>query len=388
MNKTLLITAAVSIALLGVQSWRVHALKRELAQARPTAHEDTAHTQGVVSVEPTSDSLQESEAPSYSEGLSAPPVDTKTSTGNPVSAGPKATPINPRDAKAKPDAPIKKDAASASGSATANQLPAQLRKGMAQASKAFSDGDYETALRILEDAVREFPGEPQAYASLAKMYSDLGLIDDAIKTYRDWTDTKPDDARAFLGAAGLYEALGMNQEALDHLARYERLKEGAPDGYAAAASMYRRLGMPDQELRSLTKWVDAAPTSPQAYLALGEYYRRNGDPANALIQYQQATALAPGNVTAHTSLASAYQQLGQLPNAQAELLAAVSIHPGDTSLQMRLADLYRRGGDLGSAIATYQNVIQQEPNSANALQASQQIARLQQQLNPRPKQSG
>lgn len=388
MNRTLSIAVAVSIALLGVQSWRVHALKRELAEAKPTVHQETAHAQATVSMKPATPPLQEAEAPSYSKGLSAPTVDAKPSGVKPAPAETIAAPGNPRDDKAKPAAPLKKDAARASGTVAATQLPAKLRKGMAEASKAYSNGDYETALRLLENAVREFPGEPQAYASLAKMYSDLGLIDDAIKTYRDWTDTKPDDARAYLGAAGLYEALGMNQEALDQLAQYERLKEGAPDGYAAAASMYRRLGMPDQELRSLMGWVDAAPTSPQAYLALGEYYRRNGDPANALAHYQQATALAPGNVTAHTSLASAYQQLGQLPNAQAELLAAVSIHPGDTSLQMRLADLYRRGGDLGSAIATYQNVIQQEPNSANALRASQQIARLQQQLNPRPKQAG
>ncbi|NUM53358.1 MAG: tetratricopeptide repeat protein [Candidatus Hydrogenedentes bacterium] len=389
MSKGLIAVIAALALLLIVQTWRVHAIKQQLSQTQASVHKleqraqdertETLSSGPVSAFDPVGDvnldRTDKNVATTQADSATAEARGADGAVASETQRGAGTTALAQTQSHDKRAAPT-------------NQLPAKLRKSISQAASAFSDGDYETALKLLENAVKEFPQEAQAYATLAKMYNDLGMIDEAIKAYQDWTAARPDDAKAFLGAAGLYESLGMNDEALENLAQYERLKEGSPDSFAAAASMYRRLGMPEQELNALANWVDTAPASPQAHLALGEYYRRNADPASALTQYQLASTLAPGNVTAHSSMATAYQLLGQYDNAAAALTTAIALHPGDMALQMRLADVYRRGGDLNAAIATYQGVIHLEPNTPLALRASQQITRLQQQLTARAPKAG
>lgn len=378
MRNVLNATLALLAILLAVQTWRVHALSTEIAELRAegTAAKSSPGraARGVSGFVVTGDELDDT-SPAAVDGLSA-----MTRVGRDVAVS-SASASNRKPATAKrAEAPIKRDEESSAKPAAGAKVPVELRKAIVRASQAYADGDHATALKLLQQSLADYPAEPEAYAALAKLYHDLGMYDDAIQTYRDWTKAMPDNARAHLAQANLYEVLGMNDEALASLARYEELKEGAPDSYSAAASMYRRLGMPAEELSTLQRWVDAAPTSVQANLALAEYYRRSGDLPSALAQYQQTSALAPGNVTAHVNLAQVYQALGQHQNAQAELTTALSLHPGDTSIYLRLADSYRRTQDYASAIGAYQAIIDLEPGSPSAQRAAQQIARLERQL--------
>lgn len=376
MHNVLYATLALLAILLAVQTWRVHALSTEIVEIRTedtTAKSSPGHTaRDVAGSVVTGDELGDT-SPAAADGTSAVPRVDRDAAVSPAS---NRKPAVANRAEPSADGDAEHSAKPAAGA----KIPVELRRAIARASQAYADGDHATALKLLLQSLADYPAEPEAYAALAKLYHDLGMYDEAIQTYREWTKSMPDNARAHLAQANLYEVLGMNDEALSSLARYEELKEGAPDSYSAAASMYRRLGMPAEELNTLQRWVDAAPTSVQANLALAEYYRRSGDLPSALAQYQQTSALAPGNVTAHVNLAQVYQALGQHQNAQAELTTALSLHPGDTSIYLRLADSYRRTQNYGSAIGAYQAIIDLEPGSPLALRAAQQIARLERQL--------
>ncbi|HRK35058.1 MAG TPA: tetratricopeptide repeat protein [Candidatus Hydrogenedentes bacterium] len=385
MNKILSAVVVILIAITGIQQYRITSLKTEVStQSIKLATNLAASPAQSVPRQVSSDRDSESETAFESN-----PGEISTTSKLVARAGTKAVvPEGTGSTRGATDKTAAKKGAPKPEAVLQREAAIRVRKQVAEATKAYNDGDHETALRLLRDTMAENPGDPQAFSALAKLYRDLGMVDDAIRTYNDWTATRPEDAQAFLAQAALYEALGMNAESVQSLARYEEIKQGTPDSYSTAAAMYRRLGMPQEELTAILGWVDSAPTSPQAYLALGEYYRRAGDTSSALAQYQQASSIAPGNVGAHLSMATAYQQLGDHASAQAALHTALQLHPGDASIYLRLADSYRRSGDLSAAIGAYESVLAMEPNSNSAIRASQQIVRLQRQLTAQRKTTG
>lgn len=393
MNKTALILGGVLAVLLVVQTWRVHALQRSLETNRAALSKTTA-VDGILAS--GSSAVEQGSAAAVPDK----PVVLTEPAGEFAESGSEAlarlqTWGERRAAKNDRDGQNSSAAKNGEGSTTPSKQKKpeansarerdMTRDTIAKARRLALDGDYDSAITTMRQAVESQPANAQYYRELAKLYNDLGMLDEALQVYQDWASARPEDAQAYYSLASMYDAMGMNEEALSYLRRYEEANAGSPDGYASIASLYRRLGMPDEEYGALAAWVDAAPNSSAAALALADYYRRSGNYSAATPQYQQAIAMAPGNVSAHVNLALAYQQMGQHQAAQGQLLYALDLHPGDASIWMRLGESYRRSGDMGAALSAYQTVLGLEPSSAFALRAGQQIVRIQRQMSQQPK---
>lgn len=78
---------------------------------------------------------------------------------------------------------------------------------------AFKEGDFEAAVRILEEASREYPGSYEAYVYLGAAYAQQGRHNLSIGALKRACDITPDSPRVHYNLGQAYEAAGVPMEA-------------------------------------------------------------------------------------------------------------------------------------------------------------------------------
>lgn len=90
--------------------------------------------------------------------------------------------------------------------------------------KLYISGDYGSAIRKFEEAVKIDPNINAAYINMASAYLDSGRVDEAIPLYHIGIQKSPQHSKlAHKGLAEAYKIKGLKKEALEHLAIYERM---------------------------------------------------------------------------------------------------------------------------------------------------------------------
>lgn len=90
--------------------------------------------------------------------------------------------------------------------------------------KLYSSGDYGSAIRKFEEAVKIDPNIHAAYINMASAYLDSSRVDEAIPLYHIGIQKSPQHSKlAHKGLAEAYKIKGLKKEALEHLTIYERM---------------------------------------------------------------------------------------------------------------------------------------------------------------------
>jgi len=409
MSKFNMAVTAALVGLLGIQTYRVHGLRRQAAltghtEAGQDARQGTQQAQPDLEGLPGSPTGRPASSPGGSEkpgaGLpgSGPSEESGQEEGEdpwddgqalnrlPVSGDFWDALLNGEtDAASGSSGKDKKGGAGAKGKGSKNALSQEAQRFLQQARDATERGEYGTAVELLQECLEADPTVGRAYQTLAGIYRMLGQTDDQMQAYGDWIAQCPNDEQAYYQLACTYESLGMNDEALDNLRIFERLSADDMNAYSRAASLYRRLDMRDAEGAVLEDWARKAPDSPVVHRTLAQYYSRTNNRQQALNEYQRVVELTPDNAMAHRSLASAYQQLRLYDAAQAELVTAMNLRPEDIGVRLQLGDVYRQSGDLQTAMDTYFAIMEDAPGSSEAVRAQRSINNIERQINKPPK---
>jgi Flp pilus assembly protein TadD len=78
---------------------------------------------------------------------------------------------------------------------------------------AFKEGDFEAAVRILEQASREYPGSYEAYVYLGAAYAQQGRHNLSIGALKRACEITPNSPRVHYNLGQAYEAAGVPMEA-------------------------------------------------------------------------------------------------------------------------------------------------------------------------------
>jgi tetratricopeptide (TPR) repeat protein len=160
-----------------------------------------------------------------------------------------------------------------------------------KAIKALRKNDYETAIDIMDDVIKEEKDDPRHYRFRAEILRLWGKLDRARRDYRKMVELEPDSAEAYNGLAEVCLQSGDYPEALQAA---QKACELAPEDWVA---LYN-LGMIEDRLK----------LSPQVIEHL-----------------QQALTLKVPDVRhrllIHFYLARAYSRLSNLPAAEEEVKA-------------------------------------------------------------------
>lgn len=285
-------------------------------------------------------------------------------------------------------------------------LPARadkrLDEAVAKAEAQLAKGKEAEAVKILQKAAAQAPGDPETQLALTLMLLRVGQLDESTAAYEkaaELVSAAPPGirARVLAGLSAFQLRAGRADEALA-LAQQAVKAEAGSEALAALARAQARLGDPAAR-ETAERAVQAAPASSAAHVARGEALlaARLADPAAAA--FRRGLELEPRSAAAGSGLALAIAAQGKAAEAievaraatqadlhSAEALAALGLvalaqDPLDKSneavaavqqgsflepkyppVKLALGRVFESRGQLDQAVAAYEEAARLDPS--------------------------
>lgn len=198
---------------------------------------------------------------------------------------------------------------------------------------AHQQGQNETALDLIDRALRANPAFAAAFNGLGEVLTSLGRLAQAEIAYRRAVEAGPDLVEAHVNLGNVLMALGRTSDAL---AAYDRA-------------------------------VTLKPDFAQGHYNIGVAYHSHGRLGDAIACYRAALSLDPQFVPAHYNLGVALQSLQEFEAAAASYRSLLALSPGHVQARYNLANALASLSQYADAIATFDEVLALEPDNADAL---------------------
>ncbi|HEY2933388.1 MAG TPA: tetratricopeptide repeat protein [Acidobacteriota bacterium] len=255
----------------------------------------------------------------------------------------------------------------ARGSAPA--IDPQVRK----AADLLQAGKIDEAERELSALLRASPRNAQALNLLGIVRGEQSRFEEAEKFFRRALQADPRLAGAAVNLGYLYRRTQRSEDALSAFARADRIQPNDPEIMfnlallrAEAGEHAAALGLLDR-IPKRNRPPGFAPLLARSYLALG----REEDLKRSIPELREL-------VTPYPELIGELSQLllnAQLGEIVIELLESIGGPARDSfALNFNLAEACEQKGDVAAAVARYQQALQAEPKSVEALKRLSLIA--------------
>ena len=174
-------------------------------------------------------------------------------------------------------------------------------------------GDGQRAISLLKDAARLDPGDFRPWYALAKVYHDLGHLDESAAAYTEALRRNPPAAEAResrLGRARVRLDANHAEEATEDLAELTRRAKDDPQVLALAARQARDRGRPDEALGLADRTLAIDPANFDALMVRARVHTANRQPRSAKDDLEKAIAVKPNDRAALQLLSQVQMSLG------------------------------------------------------------------------------
>ena len=227
---------------------------------------------------------------------------------------------------------------------------------LTKARSRLERGDYDQALAIFEEVLRENPKLPDAWVGVGDVHTDLRQWEQAESAYANAVGL---DGQNFEAHFGRGKALQVLSRLLDAIRSYHRALLIKPDDFDANLNMataYLQLDQPDSAITYAEKAVKIQPDSGPARINLGVAYERASRAADAITQYEMAAELMEPTPQLLMNLLNAYAQGRRYREAVNAANLLVRVVPTASSWE-RLGWAYFRLGDFSRSLESYREAV-------------------------------
>lgn len=216
--------------------------------------------------------------------------------------------------------------------------------------------------------IKNFPDKVfKAHCNLGIVYSDKGLIDQAVIQYKKSIKLNPGSGKTYnnLGLAYLH-----SDRVKDAIKAFETALSLSPELISIhnnLGSAYFKEGMID---KAITEWditLKYNPDIAETHNNLGVSYFQKGMMKRAEDEFKKTINIAPENFGARNSLIIIYLKQGRKKEAVSEYLEIIRQRPDSPELMLKLADLYKDEGQFDDAVKYYKKALKIHPYFAEAL---------------------
>jgi tetratricopeptide (TPR) repeat protein len=172
-----------------------------------------------------------------------------------------------------------------------------------QGAIAYQQGDTETAISDLNQAVEENPDLTMAHVILGDIYRAKNDLQDAQTHYEIAVRLDPYDYKNHYNLGVTYQFLNRLQDAAACYLRALHLKNDDLNSTMNLGLVYLALNQPDDALRMMQQAVKIDPNSANAHCNLGVILDASGNLPAAELEYRSAIELAPGSSVPMMNLA-------------------------------------------------------------------------------------
>jgi deoxyribonuclease-4 len=221
-------------------------------------------------------------------------------------------------------------------------------------------GDYETALSMFQEVLRENPKLPDAWVGVGDAHASLKEWSEAETAYANATTLDNGNFDAHFGRG---KALQVLNRLIDAIRSYHRALLIRPDDFDANLNMataYLQLDQPQSSITYAEKAVKLKPDSGTARINLGVAYERAGRATDAVAQYETAAELMEPTPQLLINLLNAYAQSKRYREAVNAAGLLVRIAPTANSWE-RLGWACFRQGDFSRSLESYRESVRVDP---------------------------
>lgn len=207
----------------------------------------------------------------------------------------------------------------------------------------YQKGDYEEAIKELEQAVQNGSADGKVYYQLASSYQQTGDIQKAITLYQ-----KAAELLAEKNPAHRYS----------YYSRYN------------LALLYKDQGQIDKAIGAIKKAIAQYKDEPSGYNLLGWLYWEKGDSDSALKEYKQSIKVDPNQEDAQYNIGILYYNKGRMQKAKESFNKVISLNSDNEKASFYLDNL---GDEIALKEKQYSTLTIPDPALRNCYLAKQKI---------------
>jgi cellulose synthase operon protein C len=229
------------------------------------------------------------------------------------------------------------------------------------------ENDIDGAIKLLNEAIKLSPQEPEAHHLLVQAQIDAKRVDAALQSAAAWAVAQPKNAQARVQKARVH--LAMND---DVAARAELLKAfDMPDGRREAGLLLALLSEKKREWAAARGWYDkvlqAAKDDVAAMIAQYGMELRAGQPDQAIKILERAAATRPEQASSAMLLGEVLLKSGRYRQVLDATRAALDKDKDNRGLLELHGAAYMAMHEPRNALVVYRQIEKLEPKSADAL---------------------
>jgi choline-sulfatase len=302
-------------------------------------------------------------------------------------------------------------AAAAGPSPDPKDMVAQLDRMLTRANALISEDRNREAIPLLENLLKETPGDASLWSLLSMAQARTSLVEDAIASRLRAIELQGNDPGAWLALASLQYAKGDIEAWRTSLAQAEQLEPESGEVFLVRARHALYTGQLAEALAMCSEARRRDPTrcAAKSWSLEGAIQEQSGQPAEAEAAYARACQMdssegaallglarlaerrgqfeqvveyagrirrgRPEWAASRTLLATAHLQLGQGESAIRVMTEWVEAAPNQPEVHNNLGGVYHRLGRLTEAAECYRRAIALDPGYAKA---RENLARIEQ----------
>ena len=221
-------------------------------------------------------------------------------------------------------------------------------------------GDAEKSIRL---ALKHKPDYPEANSTMGKLLIAADKFVDAEQYILRAIELKPSLLSAHNNLGNALQGLGRVKDAEQSFRRALELNADDPDALNNLGILLVKGGRLDDAEQSFRHAIELFPEGAAALNNLGHLLMIDDSSSEAEENYRRAIAIDPGNAEFHTNLGTALHYLERIEEAEACFRHALELHPGYVKALSALAHAQVSAGFLQEAIHTYNDAIKLEPQN-------------------------
>jgi len=232
---------------------------------------------------------------------------------------------------------------------------------------AYSErGDYDLAIRDLDDAASVNPRNSVAFNNRGYNYSQKGDYDRAIRDYDEALQIAPRSPITLANRADAFTSKGDYDRAITDADSAVQLDPKNGVNFYVRARAYELKGDYDRALRDCDDALHLNPNSANFYARRGDIYRDKSDDDRAIRDYDEAIRLDPKNWYADYGRALADLDKGDNDHAVRDLDEALRLNPRSVDALNTRGFIFRMSGEYDRALRDLDEAIRLNPKVAAA----------------------
>lgn len=219
-----------------------------------------------------------------------------------------------------------------------------IRQRIEQGTLALQQENFEEALHIFQDVIRENRKFPDVHNKVGLCRAMLGDEEGAIESFDTALSLAPDYAEAHANRGIILTELGRHDEAQESLDRSTALD--TREGNDFPSHLGNQIAL--------------------AHAELGDLYEAGGMPDEAAVQYRKSLEVRPRFLDIRVKLGEALLDIDANEEAREQLELVLEGNAGFVDARLRLGQALQRLGDTEGAIRQWEQVIERRPDDMRA----------------------